>query len=150
MKYKRRKGKQTINSSKHYCDGIQFKSGLEVFMHKQLKLNKIPNEYEKHTYTLIESFHFPNESYERQRNGKGDMVNRGGKMVRGANYTPDFVGHGFIIECKGRANEAFPNVWKMFKKYVKDKKLNVSLYKPQNQKECLEVIELIKKKRNEK
>ena len=35
--------------------------------------------------------------------------------------------------------------WKMFKKYVKANLPRVTLYKPQNQKECDTVIELITK-----
>ena len=62
-------------------------------------------------------------------------------------YTPDFVSDSFIIECKGRANESFPIRWKMFKKYVNDNLKHVTLYKPQNQKECDKVIELILNKK---
>ena len=76
-------------------------------------------------------------------NGKGAMVNRGQKKVLNIKYTPDFVSPSFIIECKGRANESFPLRWKMFKKHVKEQIPHVTLYKPQNQKECDEVIELI-------
>ena len=36
--------------------------------------------------------------------------------------------------------------WKMFKKYVKENLPRVTLYKPQNQKECDKVDELIIKK----
>ena len=56
----------------------------------------------------------------------------------------------FIIECKGRANDTFPIRWKLFKNLVKDQLPHVTLYKPQNQKECDKVIELILKKRNER
>ena len=59
--------------------------------------------------------------------------------------TPDFMGQGFIIECKGRANESFPLRWKMFKKYVQEHLPNVILYRPQNQKECDETVRLILK-----
>ena len=40
----------------------------------------------------------------------------------------------------------------MFKKYVKDNMPNVTLYKPQNQKDCDKVVDLIinKRKNNEK
>ena len=58
-------------------------------------------------------------------------------------YTPDFVSDTFIIECKGRANESFPLRWKMFKKHVKEHIPHVTLYKPQNQKDCDEVVKLI-------
>ena len=49
-------------------------------------------------------------------------------------------------DYEGRANESFPMRWKMFKKYVNHKMSHVTLYKPQNQKECDKVIELITKK----
>ena len=65
------------------------------------------------------------------------------KKILNIKYTPDFVADTFIIECKGRANESFPIRWKMFKKYVKENLPHVTLYKPQNQKECDKVIELI-------
>ena len=37
--------------------------------------------------------------------------------------------------------------WKLFKKYVKENLPEVDLYKPQNQKECDAVIQLIKQKK---
>jgi hypothetical protein len=40
------------------------------------------------------------------------------KKILNIKYTPDFIGKGFIIETKGRANESFPLRWKMFKRYV--------------------------------
>ena len=63
-------------------------------------------------------------------------------------YTPDFIGQGFIIETKGRANESFPLKWKMFKKYVLDNLDSTTIYKPQNQKECDETIRLILESQN--
>ncbi len=108
-----------------------------------LKQAKIHAVYEGTTFELQKGFMFDIDSYERQGNGKGAMVNRGQKKVLNIKYTPDFVSPSFIIECKGRANESFPLRWKMFKKYVNNKLKHVTLYKPQNQKECDEVIELI-------
>jgi len=142
-KYKRKRG--PVRSKKVKFDGITFASGLERYMYQALKKAKIKAKYEGETYTVQEGFMFNNESYERQSNGKGDLVNRGCKKILPIKYTPDFVSDLFIIECKGRANESFPMRWKMFKKYVNDNLKHVTLYKPQNQKECDKVIELIKK-----
>jgi hypothetical protein len=75
------------------------------------------------------------------------MVNRGCKRILPIKYTPDFIGNDFIIETKGRANESFPMRWKLFKRLVMNQFPNVTLYKPQNQKECDKVIELILEKR---
>ena len=143
-KYKRKKG--PVRSKKVTFDGITFASGLEKYMYMVLKKAKIYAEYEGMTFTLQEAFTFDVDSYERQANGKGDMVNRGQKKIQSIKYTPDFISPSFIIECKGRANESFPIRWKMFKKFVKYELPHVTLYKPQNQKECDKVIELITKK----
>jgi hypothetical protein len=129
-------------------DGINFASGLEKHMYIALKKAKIKAVYEGETFTLIDGFMFENSSYERQANGKNDMINRGNNKILPIKYTPDFIGDGFIIECKGRANESFPIRWKLFKKYVKENLTGITLYKPQNQKECDAVIEIIKQKRN--
>ena len=146
-KFKRKRG--PVRSNKVTFDGVTFASGLEKYMYQALKKNKIRAVYEGETFVLQDGFMFDNESYERQSNGKGDMVNRGSKKILNIKYTPDFVSDSFIIECKGRANESFPMRWKMFKKYVKENLPYVTLYKPQNQKECDKVVELIIKKRKD-
>ena len=140
-KFRRKRG--PVRSKKVMFDGITFASGLEKHMYIALKKAKIKSRYEGETFTLQEGFMFDNESHERQSNGKGSMVNRGSKKILPIKYTPDFVSDSFIIECKGRANESFPIRWKMFKNYVKNNLPRVTLYKPQNQKECDKVVELI-------
>ena len=140
-RYKRKKG--PVRSKKVTFDGITFASGLEKYMYQALKKAKIKAKYEGQTYILQEAFDFKVDSFERQANGKGEMVNRGQKKIQSIKYTPDFISSSFIIECKGRANESFPIRWKMFKNYVKNNMPHVILYKPQNQKECDKVIELI-------
>ena len=141
--YRKSKKRGPVRSKKVTFDGIKFASGLEKYMYQALKEAKIKATYEGQTYVLQEAFLFDVDSYERQANGKGDLVNRGQKKILNIKYTPDFVSDSFIIECKGRANESFPIRWKMFKKHVKVNLPHVTLYKPQNQKECDEVIELI-------
>ena len=140
-RYSKKRG--PVRAKKVTFDGINFASGLEKYMYIALKSAKIGAIYEGATFELQEGFMFNTDSYERQGNGKGTMINRGQKKILNIKYTPDFVSPSFIIECKGRANESFPIRWKMFKKYVKTHLPHVTLYKPQNQKECDEVIELI-------
>ena len=140
-RYSKKRG--PVRAKKVSFDGINFASGLEKYMYMALKKAKIHAIYEGSTFELQEGFMFDVDSYERQGNGKGTMINRGQKKILNIKYTPDFVSPSFIIECKGRANESFPLRWKMFKKYVKKQIPHVTLYKPQNQKECDEVIELI-------
>jgi hypothetical protein len=143
-KFRRRKKRGPVVSKKVTVDGIKFASGLEAYMYRALKKAKIKAQYEKRSFELQSSFEFNNSSYERQSNGKGDMVNRGNKKVLAIKYTPDFEGTNFVIECKGRANESFPIRWKLFKKHIADNYPNMRLYKPQRQSECDDVINLIK------
>ena len=143
MKRKRKRG--PVRAKKVVYDGITFASGLEKYMYIALKKAKIKAKYEGRTYTIQSGFEFNMDSYERQSNGKGEFKNRGNKKILPIKYTPDFIGDGFIIECKGRANESFPMRWKLFKGYINTVQPYVTLYKPQNQKECDQVIELITK-----
>tara|TARA_R100001460_G_scaffold500_4_gene2451 strand:+ start:1578 stop:2024 length:447 start_codon:yes stop_codon:yes gene_type:complete len=144
MKRKRKK-RGPVRSKKVVHDGITFASGLEKYMYIALKKAKIKAKYEGRTYTIQSGFEFNMDSYERQSNGKGEFKNRGNKKILPIKYTPDFIGDDFIIETKGRANESFPMRWKLFKGYINTVQPYVTLYKPQNQKECDQVIELITK-----
>lgn len=137
-----------VQSKKITYDGINFASGLEKYMYMTLKKNKIKADYEGKTFILLDSFDFPNESYERQANSKGEFKNRGSKRILPIKYTPDFIGEDFIIETKGRANESFPMRWKLFKKLMSGQYPDHTLYKPQNQKECDRVAELILENQN--
>ena len=144
--FKRKKG--PVQSKKITYDGIKFASGLERYMYMALKKAKIKAKYEGQTFELVSAFDFELESIERQSNGKGEYKNRGSKKILNIKYTPDFIGNDFIIETKGRANESFPLRWKLFKKLLTEQKSKVTLYKPQNQKECDETIRLILLKQN--
>ena len=147
MRSRRYKKKGPVRSKKVRHDGVTFQSGLEKYMYIALKKAKIKAKYEGQTYELVPSFSFKNKSYERQANSKGEFKERGRKKVRAITYTPDFVGAGFIIECEGRANESFPIRWKLFKRYISLHHPDITLYKPQNKKECEETVNLILGKR---
>lgn len=130
-------------------DGIKFASALEKYCYLALKKEKLFEQYEGERFTLLEGFFLENEVYERQSNGKGEYTKRGGKKILGERYTPDFTSAarpgwtGYIIECKGRANERFPSVYKRFKNWLRMNDDKRPLFKPQNQKECDETVQLI-------
>lgn len=141
----RKKG--PVVAKKVSFDGISFASSLEKKMYMALKKAGIKAGYETESFELLPGFSFENECYERQSNGKGDFIDRGKKKIQNISYTPDFIGEDFIIETKGRANDSFPLRWKMFKHLMylmNDKRM---LFKPQTEKECQEVVEIILKKR---
>lgn len=147
MRIKRKsKKKGPVRAKKVSYDNIMFASGLEKYMYIALKKHKIKAKYEGETFVLLPGFHFDNEVYERQSNGKGEYKNRGCKRILPIKYTPDFIGENFIIETKGRANESFPMRWKLFKRLVMQQFPGYTLYKPQNQRECDKTIELILEK----
>jgi len=141
---KRSKKRGPVQAKKISYDGIKFASGLERYTYMALKKEKLFEGYENESYQLVESFHFQNESFEKQSNGKGEYINRGNKKILGIKYTPDFVGKDYIIECKGRANESFPLRWKLFKLWLTKNNIGKTLYKPQNQKEVDLTIHMIK------
>lgn len=136
-----------VQANKVTVDGIKFASGLEAYMYRALKKDKLFEMYEEEKFELLDGFHLPNECYERQSNGKGEFRQRNVSKIRGISYTPDFTGKDYIIETKGRANDSFPLRYKLFKhKLLITKDMRV-LYKPQTHKECDEVINLIKNNR---
>ena len=147
---RRRKKKGPVQAKKISYDGISFASGLERYTYIALKKNKLYEGYESETFQIIESFQFPNISYEKQANSKGEYINRGSKKILGIKYTPDFIGKDYIIECKGRPNESFPLRWKLFKLWLTKNNIGKILYKPQNQKEVDRTITLIKEHRRKK
>jgi hypothetical protein len=144
--FKRKKG--PVQSKKVTVDGINFASGLEKYMYLALKEANIFADYEGKTFILMEGFELGVPAYERCANGKGEFKNRGEKKILPIKYTPDFIGDGFIIECKGRANESFPLRYKLFKKVVNSEQPPVIIYKPQNHKECDKTVELILERQN--
>ncbi len=146
-----RKGRKKgpVRANKVTYDGVNFASGLERYTYIALKKNKLFEGYENEVFQLVEGFTLQNESYEKQANGKGDFIQRGGKKILGIKYTPDFCGKDFVIECKGRANESFPIRYKLFKKWMIDNKDTRTLYKPQNQKDVDNMIQIMKQKRKD-
>jgi hypothetical protein len=142
-RFKRSNKKGPVRAKKASMDGIQFRSGLEKNTYIALKEAGLFELYEVEVFQLIEGFTLPNICIEKQANGKGELIDRGQKKVLGIKYTPDFTGYDYICECKGRANEAFPLRWKLFKRWCVKNKDTRPLYKPQNQKDIAIMIKLI-------
>ncbi|NBP01370.1 MAG: DUF1064 domain-containing protein [Proteobacteria bacterium] len=143
----KRGAKGRIKSQSKVVDGIQFKSMLEVFTYRKLKEHDLNFEYEGTSFTIMEGFHYPEVSWENRTNGAFEDKSK--SSVRGITYTPDFIGYDdnrnmtWVIECKGFANDRFPNTWKMFKALLVKTNNCVPLYLPKNQKQVLEVISMI-------
>ena len=146
---RKRKSKQITRSTKVTYKGHMFASKLELHMYKSLEQEKIKVLYEGKTFSLVDGFGFENASYEKTPTKKY-LHDRGNKNILPIKYTPDFLDvqdpPRFIIECKGNPNEAFPIRWKLFKKHLMDKNIKADLFMPRNQKDCLEVVKIIKER----
>lgn len=143
MRRKKKSSKRgPVVAKKVQEDGIQFASGLELYMYRALKKARLFDMYEDEEFELSPAFELPSEVYERQANGKGEFKMRSSR-IRNVKYTPDFTGEDYIIETKGRANESFPIRYKLFKLWLFNNKDTRRLYKPQTKKECDVVIGLI-------
>lgn len=91
-------------------------------MYKKLKEANIHADYESNRYELLPGFEY------------------NGKKVRAMTYLPDFVGKGFIIECKGFRTDTWPLREKLFKYYLVKNNLNIKFYVVRNQKEVDNLI----------
>ena len=140
---KRKKRRNARGGTNVTCDGMQFRSKLEVYCYKALKEAKLFEKYEDEVFTLMESSTMLNRCYERQANGKGEFKLRS-SAIRGITYTPDFTGKDYIIEVKGHPNMAFPIRWKMFKDTVRTLGDTRNIFKPQSQKDIDEMVNIIK------
>lgn len=143
------------NARKVEYNGILFDSKLEVFAYTKLLENNINDfKYAEKTFEIIEKFEYNSDTYEVKNTTKEFILFN--NNVRAIKYTPDFTRineetkEGWIIETKGFANESFLNRWKLFKRYLVNNGYNVRLYKPNNQKNVLETINLIKQEYYEK
>ena len=114
------------NATPNTVDGIKFRSKLESYTYKKLKEANIYADYEQHRYELLPAFEFS------------------GKKIRAITYLPDFVGHDFIIECKGFPNEAWPLREKLFKYYMNRFLPNHRFYLVHTQKEVDAMIDELK------
>jgi len=143
------------NASKCEYDGQIFKSKLELFCYKKLQENSIPFEYQPPKTVLLESFKTDFKCYESigkiYRDPNRKIINNTKRFdlvdsIREIAYTPDFIGvdDNWIIETKGFANDSFPLRWKLFKSILMETEFDGILMKPENQKEILQCIDIIK------
>lgn len=142
-KLKNPKNKSPVRGNKIEYDGILFASNLEVYCYKQLKLHDlIPAfEYEKQSYTIVESFIYTKNCWEKTNTSKNFEQKR--QKIQSISYTPDFESAKSIIETKGRQTDVFSMRWKLFKKYLMDTGQEKELFMPSNQKEvdlCIKII----------
>ncbi len=141
---RRRTGRKIVNAKKKVVDGIEFASTLESKMYVMLKEAGIEFEYEGKSYQTFEPFELECECWERATKRSKAMSDR--RKVSKISYTPDFIGKNerWFIEVKGRANESFPIRWKLFKMLVSRWNRPPLIFKPANEADCQQVIQILK------
>jgi hypothetical protein len=142
----RKKGKMIVNAKKITIDGINFASTLESTMYKLLKESGIEAGYESQVYVLVDGFAYKEENWERTRKDSPEMSDK--RKAQPMRYTPDFVSpdESFVIEVKGRPNERFPVVWKLFKDLMNKRDKPPVLFMPKSKVDCEQVIKILKDK----
>ena len=121
------------NATKVTKYGINFRSKLELYTYEAFMKAGIPVKYEPKHFTLLPKFEYL------------------GEKIRPITYLPDFIGKGFVVECKGLIGDSFPLRYKLFKYYLKRHRSKMTCYLARNHKEVAEMIqELLSQKQNEK
>jgi len=144
MKKDKRKVRNTTKSKTTLLyDNIQFRSSLEVYCYQQLKKHDLEANYETLVIELIPKFTFTGKCLESSKTG----LKLDSSACRPMTYTPDFVGNGWIIECKGfRGMDTWQIKRKLIKYYLKDS--GIDYYIPSNKKQIDETIKIIKENDN--
>lgn len=111
--------------------GIHFRSKLELYTYEAFMKAGIPVKYEPKHFTLLPKFTYLGEN------------------IRAITYLPDFVGRGFVVECKGLMGDSFPLRYKLFKYYLKRHHSKMRCYLVRNHKQVDEMIqELLSQRQN--
>ena len=113
--------------------GIHFRSKLELYTYEAFMKAGIPVKYEPKHFTLLPKFTYLGEN------------------IRAITYLPDFIGRGFVVECKGLMGDSFPLRYKLFKYYLKRHHSKMRCYLVRNHKQVDEMIqELLSQRQNGK
>lgn len=113
--------------------GIHFRSKLELYTYEAFMKAGIPVKYEPKHFTLLPKFEFM------------------GEKIRPITYLPDFIGKGFVVECKGLITDSFPLRYKLFKYYLHKHRSKMKCYLVRNHKQVDKMItELLSQKNHGK
>ena len=118
------------NATKVDKYGLHFRSKLECYTYEAFMNAGILVEYEPKHFTLLPKFEYNQEK------------------IRAMTYLPDFIGKGFVVECKGLMGDSFPLRWKLFKYYLKQHRSKMKCYLVRNHKQVDEMIQELLSQKN--
>ena len=121
------------NATKVDKYGLHFRSKLECYTYEAFMKAGITVKYEPKHFTLLPKFEYLEEK------------------IRPITYLPDFLGIGFVVECKGLITDSFPLRYKLFKYYLKQHHSKMKCFLVRNHKQVDEMIkELLSQKDHER
>lgn len=151
--------KPTKSTSTQY-NGIKFKSGLELNCYLALIQAGFNPAYEEQSFKIFEGFKSNNvllyvPSKKTKLNKQTELKLKISKHLD-ITYTPDFILEFpellIIIETKGRPNERYPMVKKLFCKYLEDQaeelKFKALFFEPHNKSQINDMINILKNEYN--
>lgn len=141
--------KKHVNANKQHYDGIDFDSTPEMSMYILLKRAGIKFKYigqERAKYKLLTETKYEGESFERPQRRSKQMKDT--PKISETGYTPDFVGEDeqWFIEVKGRKVGDFNLRWKLFKRFLNERKHKPLLFMPVTGVDMQQVINILKQK----
>lgn len=108
------RNKKILNTQPKEYKGIKYRSTLEANCAKIFDEYNIKVRYEPFKIILLPKFIY------------------NGVTIRSITYTPDFVGNGFIIECKGYPNDNWHDKRKWVMYHIKHKMPEYVFYEIHN------------------
>lgn len=136
--------KKVKNVKPIYYDGIQFKSTLECTCYRECVKAGFNISYEPTHTEIFPAFTCNVPFY--TKDSKNNLVLKS-KKVQDIVYTIDFEiktnAGTFVCECKGKENDAFRNINKLYRFLIKDSNIK-GHFKVHNKTQILQMIEVIK------
>lgn len=134
---------------------IKFKSGLECFCYEALIQAGFNPLYEQQKFKIFDGFYnkflkiyLPSK---KSKNQKNTYLQVKSSKILDITYTPDFIidlpEALIVIEVKGRANDRYPYIRKLFFKhiesYAEDNKRLIYFFEPHNQSHVADMITIL-------
>lgn len=119
------------NATKVDKYGIHFRSKLECYTYEAFMNAGITVKYEPKHFELLPKFEYL------------------GEKIRPITYLPDFIGNGFVVECKGLMGDSFPLRYKLFKYYLHKHHSKMKCYLVRNHKQVDEMIKELLSHKNQ-
>lgn len=146
------KNKKIINATPVLSNGQTYKSKLEEWTHKRLKVEGFDAKYEELKYVLSEATELEKVQFykvAKDRKSLKKILTKSSGLLKALTYTPDFTflykGYLVIYDVKGFHNDTYPIKRKLFLKYLEEQSEHkkIIFFEPSNHSEVEQSIEVL-------